>query len=85
MIIKFKIFENKNRKFQIGDWITSKLDSDHIPFIIIKWDSNLKEYLVENSLDSNNILWIKSKYYRLSTPEEIENIKIKKYINKFNL
>lgn len=100
MIIKFKIFEKySNSWYKVGDYILLLEDDIHKKWRVelqgyiyeVYYNEEEREYQyhVEGKYHDNNepvVFWVNiSEIERRMTPEEIENYKIKKDSNKYNL
>lgn len=99
MIKSFKIFENSYSKYNVGDYVILLEDDIHkkwrVELEVYVYEVFYNEterqynYHVEGKYrdaDENTVFWVEnSEIERRMTPEEIENYKIRKNSNKYNL
>ena len=99
MIKTFKIFENSYSKYQEGEYVLLSEDDIHKKWRVklevyiyeVRYNEDDREYQyhVEGVYLINNeeaVFWLKNdEIERRMTPEEIENYKIGKESNKYNL
>lgn len=99
MIKQFKIFESSYSKYNVGDYVILLDDDIHKKWRVdlqcyiyeVYYNEEEREYQyhVESVYPDNNepvVFWVNnSEIERRMTPEEIENYKIKKGSEKYNL